>query len=149
MAVFLLQTIRVEGVNLNLFYDNGCSDMCITKRAVDLLENLGRAVNLTKKARPLTGLADLKTVATHGKYKITLPLHDGTEVNLSGACLDKITSCFPTFPLEKVALELKQSSINLGNDSDSLPKLPTSVGGNRGNMIGAKYLKYFHDQSVG
>ena len=47
VAVFLLQTIRVEGVNLNLFYDNGCSDMCITKRAVDLLENLGRAVNLT------------------------------------------------------------------------------------------------------
>ena len=146
VAVFLLQTIRVEGVNLNLFYDNGCSDMCITKRAVDLLENLGRAVNLTKKARPLTGLGDLKTVATHGKYKITLPLHDGTEVNLSGACLDKITSCFPTFPLEKVALELEQSFINSGNNSDSLPKLPTSVGGDTDIMIGAQYLKYFPDQ---
>ena len=45
-----------------------------------------------------------------------------------------------------MALELEQSFINSGNNSDSLPKLPTSVGGDTDIMIWAQYLKYFPDQ---
>ena len=146
VAVFLLQTISVGGVKIPLFYDNGCSDLCITKKTVDLLEKQGRAVNITKEARSLTGLGDLKTVATHGKYQITLPLYDGTNVDLSGACLDKITSCFPIFPLEKVAQDLEQDYARLGNDPTTLPRLPESVGGETAIMIGSQYMKYFPDQ---
>ena len=42
-AIFMLQRIRVEKKSLNIFYDNGCGDMCITKFAVDKLMKVGCA----------------------------------------------------------------------------------------------------------
>ena len=143
VAIYMLQTIKVGGQKFNLFYDNGCSDMVVSKKAADLLTKVGKARNISKKTVSLTGIGDLKTVGSHGRFQITLPLHNGREVRLSGACLDKITSCFPTYPLDKVGEELRQVYSQTGRNSGALPRLPKSVGGDTDIMIGIQYLKYW------
>ena len=50
----------------------------------------------------LSGVGDKKFVHEYGKYHLTLALHDGKYINLSGICLDKITPTFPTYPLNEV-----------------------------------------------
>ena len=60
--------------------------------------------------------------------------------------LGQITSCFPTFPLDKVGEELAEVSAANGVDPETLPKLPPSVGGDTDIMIGIQYYKYWPDQ---
>ena len=146
VSVYMLQTIEICGFKFNVFYDNGCTDLVVTKAAADVLEHIGMARNVSRKKMSLTGISDLQTVCHHGKYEIILPLHNGREIKLTGSCLDKITSCFPTFPLDKVGEELAEVSVSNGKDPADLPKLPPSVGGDTDIMIGIQYYKYWPDQ---
>ena len=146
VSVYMLQTIVICGFKFNIFYDNGCTDLVVTKAAADILHSIGKARNVSRKKMSLTGISDLQTVCHHGKYEIILPLHNGKEIKLTGSCLDKITSCFPTFPLDKVGEELAEVSAANGVDPETLPKLPPSVGGDTDIMIGIQYYKYWPDQ---
>ena len=143
MAIYMLQTIKVGDKKLNLFFDSGCGDMVVWKSAVDLLEKLGRAKNIVKGPLILSGVGDQKSVCDHGRYQITLRLHDGKNINLSGICLDKITSTFPTYQLGGVEKDICQDYVSRGGDQTKLPKLPISVGGDTNIMLGIQYLKYF------
>ena len=93
VSVYMLQTIVICGFKFNIFYDNGCTDLVVTKAAADVLNSIGKARNISRKKMSLTGISDLQTVSHHGKYEIILPLHNGKEIKLTGSCLDKITSC--------------------------------------------------------
>ena len=143
MAIYMLQTILVRGKKFRLFFDNGCGDMVVRKSAVDFLEKLGLAKNIVKGPLVLSGVAEQQSICQYGRYKITLPLHNGTEVDLCGICIDTITSTFPTFPLDQVEKDIKQDYLSKGGDLSNLPKLPPCVGGDTDIMLGIQYLKYF------
>ena len=42
-AIFMSQTISVQGELFNLFYDSGCGDLVCKKSAIDKLIGLGKA----------------------------------------------------------------------------------------------------------
>ena len=42
-SVYMLQTIVVGGYKFNIFYDNGCTDLVVTKAAADVLGKIGKA----------------------------------------------------------------------------------------------------------
>ena len=147
VAIYMLQTIEICGQKFNLFYDNGCTDMVVTKAAADVLAKLGKARNVSRKKVSLTGIGDLQTVGHYGKFEIILPLHNGNEVKISGSCLDKITSCFPTFSLDKAGQEFDRVSAENGHTPGTLPRLPKSVGGDTDIMIGIQYYKYWPDEA--
>ena len=78
---------------------------------------------------------------TKGAYTVCLPLFSGKNVLLTGLCLPKITTEFPTYDLGSVENEIrkncKQQNQNLVH---RLPKLPKSgVGGDTDILIGSKY----------
>ena len=60
---FLLQTIQVQNIRLNIFFDNGCGDLVVRKKAVDLLLGLGRAKCEISEAMEVTGVGDQKAEA--------------------------------------------------------------------------------------
>lgn len=76
-AVYMLQTIRVGTFTLRIFYDTGCYDMVVKKKAVDLLAKLGLARNIRKGPILLSGVGDHTSCTDHGRFQITLPLHNG------------------------------------------------------------------------
>ena len=41
-AIFQLQTINIDGIELNLCFDSGCGDMIVKKYALDKLIGAGR-----------------------------------------------------------------------------------------------------------
>ena len=143
MAIYMLQTIELNGKNLNLFYDTGCGDMVCRKEAVDWLIKQKRAKNILDKPIILSGVGDKKSICEHGKYQVTLPLANGKNINLSGICLDKITGTFPPYPLSEVETDIRQAFAVSGGDPSTLPKLPKFVGGNTDIMLGIQYLKYY------
>ena len=138
-AIFMLQTIFVCGVRLNIFFDNGCGDLVVRRSAVDKLLELGRAKLAIPGPLQIVGVGDQKSFA-EGMFFICLPLYDGSNVTLSGVCLPKITSEFPTYDLQSVEADLKSWSPVRGVD---FPKLPSSVGGDVDILVGSKYLRYF------
>ena len=71
-AIFMLQTIVVSGVRLNLFFDNGCGDLVVKRSAVDKLLNLGRAKLAIPGPLQITGVGDQKSAA-EGLFLICLP----------------------------------------------------------------------------
>ena len=152
VAIFMQQTIVVKGIKINLFYDSGCSDMVCKKTIVALLEKMGLAKQVGGP-RSLIGVADKKTFCKYGTYTITLPLHDGNNVELTGLCLDKITSEFPTYDLSEAERDIHtefdihgKSTCSCGKGVSELPKLPDSVGGETDIMIGIEFFRYFPEQ---
>ena len=107
-AIYMLQTIKVQGKNLNLFYDTGCGDLVCRKSAIDILEKMGRANKIFDGPLVISGVGDQKSSCPHGIYSVKLPLANGKEVNLSGMCLDKITAEFPTYPLSIVQSDIER-----------------------------------------
>ena len=144
-AIFMLQTIRVEGKLLNLFFDSGCGDMVIKKSAVDFLLTIGRARLEFPGPITLSGVGDQKSVCEHGAYSVSLPLQNGRQAILSGLCLDKVTAEFPTYHLQEVTKGLKSMRVEQGGNAlrKRFPKMPKKVGGQTDIIIGIKYLKYF------
>ena len=57
-ALFMLQTINVEDISVNIFYDSGCGDIVIKKSAVDALIRAGRAELQIPGPIPLRGVGD-------------------------------------------------------------------------------------------
>ena len=91
----------------------------------------------------LTGAGDHKTICEYGIYKVKIPMYDGEEVNISGLCLDKITSEIPKYRMEEVEKDIQREYQWKGLNPKGLPKLPNKVGGNTDLMLRIKYLKYF------
>ena len=140
-AIFLLQTIDVGGVKINIFFDNGCKGLVIKKSAADKLAEIGRAKQIFSGPLDITGVGDKKSVSEDGVYSICLPLHDGRNATFSGICLPKITSEFPKYELKVVEKYLRNqckrvSKNDLGN---ALPKLPRDTD----ILMGSQYLMYF------
>ena len=109
VAIYMFQTIKQEGRNLNLFYDTGCRDSVSQKSTVDFFKGKGLAIQERKGPLPLYGVGDKKSICPHGRYQITLTLADGSDAKISGICLDKITTTFPKFPLKDVENEFQQA----------------------------------------
>ena len=140
-AIFLLQTIVVESIRINLFFDNGCGDLVVKHSLVEKLSRIGRANLEIEGPIPIIGVGDHKTNAL-GFYSISLPLHDGENVTMSGVCIPKITSRFPVYDLKKVESDLRTWCTD-DNSCKFLPKLSSKVGGDTDILIGSKYLRYF------
>ena len=140
-AIFLLQTIVVESIRINLFFDNGCGDLVIRHSLVEKLSRIGRANLEIEGPIPIIGVGDHKTDAL-GFYSISLPLHDGENVTMSGVCIPKITSRFPVYDLKKVESDLRTWCSD-DHSCKFLPKLSAKVGGDTDILIGSKYLRYF------
>ena len=76
-------------------------------------------------------------------FRLQIPLYNEKDVNLSGICLDKITSTYPSYPITEVANDITKDYVSADGYPENLPKLPKSVGGNTDLMLGIQYLKYF------
>ena len=137
-GIYLLQTITVNGNRLNVFYDNGCSDFILSTKAVQLLGQ--SAFKYSSEPINLGGVGKSITMST-GSYNVTLPLHNGKKITLSGICLDQITTNFPIYPLSEVERDIISDYQSTGR-TNTLPKLPPSVGGEIHLMLGVKYLRY-------
>ena len=142
-AIFMFQCISVGHFKLNLFFDGGCSDMVITKRALDIFMKLSRAKLITEGPLMLRGVGDIKSVCPYGRFQISIPLHNGREATLTGICLDKVTSTFDEFSLKLAEQDLREQYVREGGDPSNLPKLLEFVGGDTDIMIGIKNNKYF------
>ena len=144
-AVFQLQTIEVEGISLNLFFDTGCSEMVVRKSAVQKLEGIGRAKQVIPGPLVITGVGDQKSVCEEGVFSIRLPLYDGNNAVLSGLSMPKITTEFPLYNLGNVERDIRNECRKIGGESlvSRLPKLPSKVGGQTDILMGIKYAKYF------
>ena len=143
-AIFQLQTIEIDGVRLNLFFDSGCEDMVVRKSAVDKLEGIGRAKQILPGPIQITGVGDQKSSCDDGVYSICLPLHDGSNVTLTGLCLSKVTSKFPVYDLGTAGEDLKNRCRQSGGQKlvNRFPRLPCKVGGDTDILIGIKYARY-------
>ena len=146
-AIYQLQTIQINGKRFNLFYDSGCGDFVSKYSAVLCLGNRARQEH--PGPIQLGGVGGLCTTAQHGAYTVRLPTHDGDDVELTGVCLDRITSSFPEYPIQgKVEDDIRAAFIKEGGNPDDLPRLPKySAGGEVDFMIGIKYLRY-HPEKV-
>jgi len=138
-GIYLLQQILVNNNKLLIFYDNGCSDFVVSEKAVQLLGS--RATKESSQQIILSGVGNTQTKSSLGTYSVKLPLSNGNDVSLSGICLQHITSNFPVYPLATVEKDI-QSYYSSTKRIDTLPTLPSSIGGEVHMMIGIKYLRY-------
>ena len=136
MLRYTCYKLQIQGTKFNLFFDSGCGDLVCRKGAVTSLESMGRANKVLDGPLTLSGVGDNKTVCKHGMYKIKIPLHNGKDINMSGICLDKITSDFPIYPLTEVENDIHRAYATAGKNPRTLPKLLHSVGGQTDIMIG-------------
>ena len=142
--IFQLQTIEVDGIKINLFFDSGCGDMIIKKTVLDKLKSAGRAKQIIPGPMVITGVGDQKTVSVDGMFSVCLPLSNGKDAMLSGICLENITAPFPEYRLGDVEKEIHTTCKRVNHDMlRKLPKLPKKVGGDTDILIGIKYAKYF------
>ena len=141
-GIFIMQTIKVEEHQLNLFYDSGCGDLVTSRDCISKLEGIGKASLIVPGPIKLTGVGDVVTVSQHGHYKVSLETWDGEVVGMRGVCLDRVTHEFPQYPLKQIEKDIGDAYRSSGKDPSELPRLPAYVGGETDLMIGSKYLKY-------
>ena len=141
-AIYMLQTISVEGRNYNIFYDTGCREFV---SRYDAICHLGsRAHEELPGPITLGGVGGLTTQSPHGIFSVTLPLGNGKDATLTGACMEMITETFPMYHLKgRVEADIKAAYVQTGGMVKDLPKLMPTVGGNTDFMLGMKYNKYF------
>ena len=81
-----------------VFYDNGCCDFI---SRCDAIQRLGsNAVQEYKGPVEMGGVGGIRTESRHGIYTVKLPLFNGKEIQMTGVCLDQITSEFPRYPIK-------------------------------------------------
>ena len=97
---------------LNLFFDSGCGDMIVKKSAVEKLAAFGRAKQIVSEPIVLSGVGDQNSVCNEGAYTVCLPLFSGKNALLTGLCLPKITTEFPTYDLSSVENEIQKNVNN-------------------------------------
>ena len=78
-SIYLLQKIKIGDHTFNIMYDNGCSDAGFKKAAIGILVALKRASVILPGPLILEGVSGLTALSKHGRYKVSLPLHDGQE----------------------------------------------------------------------
>ena len=80
-----------------------------------------------------------------GFWRIILPLFTGTNAILSGLCLPKITSDFPTYTLTDVVHDVRErfSAQDRLDLVSSMPEFSATVGGVTDILIGSRYKRYF------
>ena len=93
------------------------------------------------------GIGEISQATNLGVYSIQLPLRNGNNATLSGACLPQITIPFPIYPLDKVEQDIHEAYHQSGKNPLHLPCLAPHAGGEIDIMLGIKYLKY-HPQPV-
>ena len=140
-GLYQLQTININGQPFNIFFDSGCSDFICRYEAI---KRLGNNAYLEYDGEiNMGGVGGIKAKSSHGIYTVSLPLSNGQNAVMTGACLDKITHPFPMYPLQgEIENEIKTSYQQHGGDIKNLPRLPKFVGGETDLMIGIKYLRY-------
>ncbi|MEM7375585.1 MAG: hypothetical protein AAF587_43730 [Bacteroidota bacterium] len=144
-AIYILQTIKVDGKRYTIFFDLGCSDMIIRK---DAAINLKDRSHLEFKGEIVVGGVGQSSQTTNlGVYCIQLPLRNGHDATLSGVCLSQITMPFPIYPLDQVEQDIHTVYRQNGKNPLHLPTLPPYAGGEIDIMLGIKYLKY-HPQPI-
>ena len=141
-AIYQLQTVKVAGKEYCLFFDSGCGDFVSKYQAVKSLGS--KATQEVAGPIQIGGVGGIVSQSPHGIYTVKLPMHDGDEIQLSGVCLEQVTSIFPKYPIQgKVEDDIHKAYQLEGGDPDRLPKLPRSVGGTDVDfIIGIKYLRY-------
>lgn len=143
-SVFAFQTIDIQGMKINIFYDSGCGDLVVRKDTIDKLVKIGVAKKEHDGPITLNGVGNQTSICEHGIYSVCLPLKDGNEAKMSGVCVTNVTLPFPKYPLgtveDHIRKEVAKSNYNL---LPKLPKLPVEVGGEVDVMIGKHYLRYF------
>ena len=138
-GIYLLQSIKVNSNKLNIFYDNGCSDFIVSENAVKLLGKHAKKQNAD--TIQLGGVGNM-TIESIGAYNVTLPQYNGQMITLSGICIHQVTSDFPIYPLKDVENDIQQHYTSSGG-TNSLPRLPSAVGGEIHLMVGVRYLRYY------
>ena len=124
-GIYLLQEVIINNNKLLIFFDNGCSDFIISRRAFQLLgSRVGQLLSFDPIKLGCVG--NTITKSSHGMYSVQLPLHDGTEVTLSGACLQQITATFPVYSLTTAEEDIKHHFKSSGG-TDTLPSVPTKL----------------------
>ena len=144
-AIYLLQTIMVNGQCFTIFYDSGCGE-CVTR--FNAIPRLGeRAIQEYSGTIQLGGVGGQITESKHGIYSVKLPMYNHDEAKLTGVCLDEITGEFPRYPIKgTVEDDLVNAYREAGGDINELPQLPSYIGGKVDFMIGIKYLRYFPEK---
>ena len=141
-AVYILQTIKINHEQYTIFYDGGCKQFVCQFDAINRIGQ--RAVIEVQGPTDLGGVGGIKLESPHGIYRVALPLGNGEEAVLTGACLDKITETFPSYPLQgEVEKDIRVAYNNNGGNVRKLPDLPASVGGDISFMFGILYNRYF------
>ena len=139
-GIYLLQTINVDGKRINIFYDNGCSDLIIKHSVITALGN--HATQTSSKRIQIGGVGETTTESSLGTYSLQLPMFDGNQALLTGICLKSITTTFPHYPLDEVMEDIQQSFNSSGKSNVTLPQPAHVVGGDTHLMLGVKYLRY-------
>ena len=144
-AIFLLQRIEFEGITLNIFYDGGCGDSVVKKSAVDKLAAIGRAKQVLPGPFKVKGVGDTLVEVEFGVVTIAIPLLNGRSALITGSCMGKITSEFPTYTLAEVETDIRSACESKGDKAllKKLPKVPSEVGGETDILLGIKYARYF------
>ena len=118
-AIFMLQTIEIDGVTLRLFFDTGCGDIVVKKSAMEALKKLGRANQEFSGQVSMSGVGDQRSVSEYGIYSVCLPLKDGSNAVFSGVCMDKVTMEFPTYDLQDVENDIRLQYESNGGDLET------------------------------
>jgi len=108
-GIYLLQTIEVNNTNYTIFYDNGCSDFIVKHSA---LRTLGPNASKESSGSITLGGVGNTSMSSLGTYNVKLPLHNGEVATLTGACLPKITTTFPVYPLSQVEQDINHQTFN-------------------------------------
>ena len=61
-AIFMLQTIEINGHPFNIFYDSGYGDLVAKKSAIDILASMGRAKHEIPGPITLSDVGDRKVI---------------------------------------------------------------------------------------
>ena len=145
-GIYQLQQIVIDSKTYLIFYDTGCSDFVVRNHAISQLGS--RAQLQFEKQIKLSGVGDVTTLSSKGIFSVKLPTFDDSNVTLTGVALDKITSTFPEYPLRgQIEDDVHDAFRRSGGDTSTLPRLPSSVGGNVDFMVGIKYLRY-HPKTI-
>ena len=142
-GIYVLQTIEINKERFDVFFDNGCGNLCCKKEAVDRLEKIGRAQQIRSGPIRLYGVANQSSVSDFGLYKISLPLYDSKNAVMSGICVNQVTAVFPKYYLQsKVQSDIEQAYQSKPDPKREIPGLPSKVVEETDLMIGAQYFVY-------
>ena len=97
----------IDGSKFNIFYDNGCGEIVLSKDAADRLEAIGRAKQDFPGPIVLHGVGNQESICKNGVYSIRLPLKNGLDAEMTGVCVEDVIAPFPKYPLKEVEKDFR------------------------------------------